>query len=229
MNYVYLILMILIIVLILGPSYWVKHTLEKYSHPEDRYPGTGGELARILLDWANLQTVRVEVTEHGDHYDPIEKAVRLTADKFNGKSLTAITVAAHEVGHAIQDRDGYLPLKLRTRLVAIAAPAEKLGAAILMIAPVITVITKAPSAGALFLLGGLLTLGAATVVHLVTLPMELHASFARALPMLEQGKYLIQGDEPHARKILRAAAWTYVSASLMTLLNIGRWWAILRR
>ncbi|WP_297325856.1 zinc metallopeptidase [Nitrosomonas sp.] len=225
----YLILMILIIVLILGPSYWVKHTLEKYSHPEDRYPGTGGELARILLDWANLQTVRVEVTEHGDHYDPIEKAVRLTADKFNGKSLTAITVAAHEVGHAIQDRDGYLPLKLRTRLVAIAAPAEKLGAAILMIAPVITVITKAPSAGALFLLGGLLTLGAATVVHLVTLPMELHASFARALPMLEQGKYLIQGDEPHARKILRAAAWTYVSASLMTLLNIGRWWAILRR
>ena len=225
----YLILMIAIIALILWPSYWVKHTLEKYSNPEDRYPSTGGELARILLDWANLQAVKVEVTEYGDHYDPIEKAVRLTADKFNGKSLTAITVAAHEVGHAIQDRDGYLPLKLRTRLVQIAAPAEKLGAAILMIAPVITVATRAPSAGALFLLGGLLTLGTATAVHLVTLPMELHASFARALPMLEQGKYLIQGDEPHARRILRAAAWTYVSASLMTLLNIGRWWAILRR
>ena len=225
----YLVLMITIIALVLGPAYWVKHTLAKYSHPEDRYPGTGGELARILLDWANLQAVKVEVTEQGDHYDPIEKAVRLTADKFNGKSLTAITVAAHEVGHAIQDRDGYLPLKLRTRLVQIAAPAEKLGAAILMLAPIIMVATRAPSAGALFLLGGLLTLGTATVVHLVTLPMELHASIARALPMLEQGKYLIQGDEPHARRILRAAAWTYVSASLMTLLNIGRWWAILRR
>lgn len=225
----YLILMITIIALVLGPAYWVKHTLAKYSHPDDRYPGTGGELARILLDWANLQAIKVEVTEQGDHYDPIEKAVRLTADKFNGKSLTAITVAAHEVGHAIQDRDGYLPLKLRTRLVQIAAPAEKLGAAILMLAPIIMVATRAPSAGALFLLGGLLTLGTATVVHLVTLPMELHASFARALPMLEQGKYLIQGDEPHARRILRAAAWTYVSASLMTLLNIGRWWAILRR
>ena len=225
----YLVLMITIIALVLGPAYWVKHTLAKYSHPEDRYPGTGGELARILLDWANLQAVKVEVTEQGDHYDPIEKAVRLTADKFNGKSLTAITVAAHEVGHAIQDRDGYLPLKLRTRLVQIAAPAEKLGAAILMLAPIIMVATRAPSAGALFFLGGLLTLGTATVVHLVTLPMELHASFARALPMLEQGKYLIQGDEPHARRILRAAAWTYVSASLMTLLNIGRWWAILRR
>jgi Zn-dependent membrane protease YugP len=225
----YLIFVIAMTALIVGPSYWVKHTLKKYSYPDDRYPGTGGELARILLDWANLQAVKVEVTEQGDHYDPLEKAVRLTVDKFNGKSLTAITVAAHEVGHAIQDRDGYLPLKLRTRLIQIAAPAEKLGAAILMMAPVITVITRAPVAGALFFAGGLLTLGTATVVHLITLPMEMHASFARALPMLEHGKYLIQGDEPHARKILRAAAWTYVSASLMTLLNIGRWWAILRR
>jgi len=225
----YLIFVIAMTALIVGPSYWVKHTLKKYSYPEDRYPGTGGELARILLDWANLQAVKVEVTEQGDHYDPLEKAVRLTPDKFNGKSLTAITVAAHEVGHAIQDRDGYLPLKLRTRLIQIAAPAEKLGAAILMMAPVITVITRAPVAGALLFAGGLLTLGTATVVHLVTLPMEMHASFARALPMLEHGKYLIQGDEPHARRILRAAAWTYVSASLMTLLNIGRWWAILRR
>jgi Zn-dependent membrane protease YugP len=225
----YLILIIAVITLIVGPSYWVKHTLAKYSLPADRYPGTGGELARILLDWANLQAIKVEITEHGDHYDPIEKAVRLTADKFNGKSLTAITVAAHEVGHAIQDRDGYLPLKLRTRLITIAASIEKLGAVILMIAPVIAVAAKAPGAGALFLLGGLLTLSTATVVHLVTLPMELHASFVRALPMLIQGKYLIQEDEPHARRILRAAAWTYVSASLMTLLNIGRWWAILRR
>lgn len=225
----YLVFIIAIVILIWGPSYWVKHTLTKYSYPEDRYPGTGAELARILLDWANLQTVKVEMTEQGDHYDPVERTVRLTPEKFNGKSLTAITVAAHEVGHAIQDRDGYVPLKLRTRLVQIAAPVEKLGAAILMIAPLITVITRAPVTGALFFAGGLLTLGTATVIHLVTLPMELHASFARAMPMLEQGKYLIQGDEPHARRILRAAAWTYVSASLMTLLNIGRWWAILRR
>ncbi len=225
----YLLIIIAIIALIFGPSYWVKHTLEKYSYPQDRYPGTGAELARILLDWAKLQAVKVEETDQGDHYDPIQKVVRLTPDKFNGKSLTAITVAAHEVGHAIQDRDGYLPLRLRTRLVQLAAPAEKLGAAILMMAPVIVAVTRAPVMGVLFLVGGLLTLGAATLVHLVTLPMEMHASFARALPMLEKGNYLIKGDEPHARRILRAAAWTYVSASLMTLLNIGRWWAILRR
>lgn len=225
----YLLLIIIVLALIYGPSYWVRYTLDKYSRPDDRYPGTGAELARILLDWAKLQSVKVEVTEQGDHYDPIEKVVRLTPDKFNGKSLTAITVAAHEVGHAIQDRDGYAPLRLRTRLVQIAAPAEKIGAAILMMAPVIVAVTRAPVAGVLFLLGGLLTLGAATLVHLVTLPMEMHASFSRALPMLEKGGYLYKGDEKHARRILRAAAWTYVSASLMTLLNIGRWWAILRR
>lgn len=225
----YLILIILIVVLIFGPSYWVSYTLKKYSYPEDRYPGTGGELARKLLDWADLQQVAVEVTEKGDHYDPIEKVVRLTSEKFNGRSLTAITVAAHEVGHAIQDKENYFPLRLRTRLVQFAAPAEKLGAAIMMVAPLVMVVTRVPVTGALFFVGGVLTLGSATLVHLVTLPMELHASFDRALPMLVQGNYLKEGDEIHARRILRAAAWTYVSSSLMTLLNIGRWWTILRR
>ena len=226
---IYLILLIFIIILILGPSYWVKYVLAKYSYPENRYSVTGREAALIFLDWVNLQSVKVEVTEHGDHYDPLAKAVRLTPDKFNGRSLTAITVAAHEVGHAIQDRDGYLPLKLRTRLIRLAVPAERLGAAIMLATPAIMAVTRVPGTGVLFLLGGLLTLGTAIIIHLLTLPMELHASFKRALPMLEKGKYLIPGDEPHARTILRAAAWTYASASLMTLLNIGRWLAVLRR
>lgn len=225
----YLLLILLFVALVAGPSYWVKHVMEKYSQPEDRYAGTGAELARTLLDQANLQQVRVETTELGDHYDPLEKVVRLTPDKYNGRSLTAITVAAHEVGHAIQDRDGYLPLKWRTRLVQLAVPAEKLGATILMLAPLVVVLARAPMAGALFLTGGLLTLGTSTLVHLLTLPMEMNASFARALPLLEQGDYLRQGDAPHARRLLTAAAWTYVSASLMTLLNIARWWAIIRR
>ncbi|SDG93051.1 zinc metallopeptidase [Nitrosomonas sp. Nm132] len=225
----YLILIILLVVLVVGPSYWVKHIMEKYSQPDDRYAATGAELARTLLDRANLPQVSVEITALGDHYDPLEKAVRLTSDKFNGRSLTAITVAAHEVGHAIQDQAGYLPLKMRTRLVQLAAPAEKLGAGILMLAPLMVVLVRAPIVGALFLAGGLLTLGTSTLVHLITLPMEMNASFARALPILEQGNYLKPGDAPHARRLLTAAAWTYVSASLMTLLNIARWWAIIRR
>ena len=225
----YLVLICLILLLIVGPSYWVKHTMEKYSEPADRYSFTGAQLARNLLDEANLQHVGVEETKLGDHYDPSSKMVRLSPDKFSGRSLTAIAVAAHEVGHAIQDRDSYPPLAMRTTWVQWAAPAEKLGAGILMLAPVIMTVLRSPAAGLLFLAGGILTLGSAALVHALTLPMELNASFARALPILERGRYLIDGDMPHARRLLNAAAWTYVAASLMTLLNMARWWAILRR
>ncbi len=226
---IYLIGILILLILVFGPSVWVKRVLARYSSPPDRYPGTGGELARHLLDALNLDQVKTEVTEIGDHYDPDDKVVRLTADKFNGHSLTAITVAAHEVGHAHQDATGYRPLVWRTRLVKFLAPGERVGAAVLMLAPLVTLVTRAPLAGLLMLLGGFLVLGLGALVHFITLPMELDASFGRALPMLEKGGYLKSGDEPHARRILRAAAFTYVSVSLMSLLNVGRWWAILRR
>lgn len=214
---------------VFGPSVWVKQVLQKYSKPVDRYSGTGGKLARELLDRCGLQSVKVELTEAGDHYDPIAKCVRLSKEHMQGCSLTAITVAAHEVGHATQDRDKYAPLRMRTAMVALAIPAQKMGAGMLMLAPVITLLTRAPIAGVFMLMGGFLSLGTGTLVHMITLPMEMNASFARALPMLEQGDYLIEGDALHARRILKACAWTYVAASLMSLLNIGRWWAVLRR
>jgi Zn-dependent membrane protease YugP len=225
----YLILVLVFLLLIFGPNLWVQRVLAKYSRPADRYPGTGGELARHLLDQLGLQQVQVEVTDKGDHYDPESKTVRLSPDKFNGRSLTAIAVAAHEVGHAHQDSTGYGPLKWRSRLVKFAAPGERLGAAVLMLAPLVTLITRAPVAGLLMLLGGFLVLGLGAVIHLVTLPMELDASFGRAMPMLKQGGFLKAGDERHARKLLTAAACTYVAVSLMSLLNVSRWWVILRR
>lgn len=224
-----LILLIALLAVVFGPQWWVRRILDRYSEPADRYPGTGGELARFLLDQLGLGHVGAEITELGDHYDPEAKCVRLTADKFNGRSLTAITVAAHEVGHAHQDASGYGPLRWRTRLVKAAAPGERIGAAVLMLSPVVTLVTRAPVAGLLMLVGGFLVLGLSTLIHLVTLPMELDASFGRALPMLEKGDFLKAGDEPHARKLLTAAALTYLSVSLVSLLNIGRWWAILRR
>jgi Zn-dependent membrane protease YugP len=220
---------IAVLAVIFGPGFWVQRVLARYSEPADRYPGTGGELARHLLDQLGLAAVKVELTERGDHYDPDAKAVRLTPDKFNGRSLTAITVAAHEVGHAHQDARDYGPLKWRTRLVKLAAPGERLGALILLLAPMVALVTRAPVAGLLMFMGGFLALGLGTVTHLVTLPMELNASFGRALPMLQEGGFLRDGDEPHARKLLTAAAMTYVAASLMSLLNVARWWAILRR
>ena len=224
-----LIIGLIVLTIVFGPGIWVQRVLAKYSEPADRYSGTGAELARHLLNKNGLENVKVEQTKEGDHYDPNEKAVRLTPDKFDGRSLTAITVAAHEVGHALQDRDGFAPLKLRTRLVKGMRNVEKLGAGILMVSPFIGALTRIPGLGIFMFLGGLLTLGSSTLIHLVTLPTEFDASFNRALPILENDNILKQKDRRHARLILKAAAYTYVSASLMSLLNIARWWAILRR
>ena len=220
---------LMILGMVFLPGVWVQHVLSRYSKPDDRYSGTGAQLARHLLDQYGMQSVKVEETKDGDHYDPHDKAVRLTPDKYAGHSLTAITVAAHEVGHAVQDNEGYKPLRYRSQLVKVTQKFEKLGAGILMISPFIGAITRVPGLGIIMFLGGLLTLGTSTLVHLVTLPTEIDARFNRALPMLEKGNILKKADQRHARRILKAAAFTYVSASLMSLLNIARWFAILRR
>ncbi|MDX1516553.1 MAG: zinc metallopeptidase [Woeseiaceae bacterium] len=218
-----------LLLLIFGPGLWVQRVLERYSAPPDRYAASGAEVARTLLDAHGMAGVKVESTEAGDHYDPAEKAVRLTADKFEGHSLTAVTVAAHEVGHALQDRDGYAPLRLRTALVRAAGPVQKLGAGVLMASPFLGLFTRAPQLGIVLFLAGFATLATTTLVHLVTLPTELDASFGRALPLLDEHRLLKPVDRPHARRLLTAAALTYVAASLMSLLNVARWWAILRR
>jgi len=218
-----------IIALIFGPGLWVQRVLKRYSRPANRYSDTGGELARHLLDECGLQSVKTEATDKGDHYDPEAKVVRLTKDKFEGRSLTAVTVAAHEVGHALQDAAGYRPLKLRTRLVRLAAPGERLAALAMMLSPFISAMTRAPLAGLAMFFAGIAVMGLGTLIHLVTLPTELDASFGRALPLLKKRGILLAEDELHARKLLTAAAWTYVAGSLMSLLNVARWWAILRR
>ena len=224
-----LIIILAMLALIAGPGLWVKRVMQRYSEPADRYPFTGGEVARRLLDSLNLHQVGTEITEAGDHYDPMTKTVRLTQQHYDGRSLTAVTIAAHEVGHAMQDASGYQPLKLRTQLVRWVSPVEKTGAALLMATPLIIAVTRVPAMGLIMMLGGLLTLGSGAVIHLLTLPTEFDASFARALPLLTQQKILKPVDEPHSRRLLKAAALTYVSVALMSLLNIARWWAILRR
>ena len=223
------VLVIVVLALLIGPGIWVKAVMRRYREPRDRYDQSGAEVARQLLDAHGLQAVEVEGTQGGDHYDPLAKAVRLMPEHLEQRSLAAVTIAAHEVGHAVQDGAGYPPLRWRTRLVRWLGPVEKIGAGILMATPLIIVITRHPLTGFLTVLGGFLALATGVVIHLATLPTEFDASFRRAMPMLEEHGILFRDDAPHARKLLRAAALTYVSASLMSLLNIARWWAILRR
>ncbi len=225
----FVILILLLAVLIYAPGFWVRHVLAKHSNARKDFPGTGGELAQHLVAYYKLDNVSVEQTAAGDHYDPLAKAVRLTPAVGDGRSLTAVVTAAHEVGHAIQDHTGYLPLAARTKFAGSAMRIEKIGSYALFAAPVIGAATGSPAAGILTLAGAVAIMGSSIVVHAMTLPVEFDASFNRALPILREGGYLSERDLPAAREILRACAMTYVASSLSSLLNVARWIAILRR
>lgn len=225
----YVLLFAAILAVVFLPSLWVRRVMTKYGEPANLYPHSGAELARKLIEDLGLN-VSLEQGEPGqDHYDPTSRTLRLSPDNYGGRSLTAVTVAAHEVGHALQHAAGYRPLLLRTALARTAMVAEKLGAFALAAMPVVALLTRSPVSGvAMFALGiGSIAIG--TLVHLITLPVEWNASFDRALPTLKDGEYLPEQHLPHAKKILTAAAFTYVAASLSSLLNLYRWIAILRR
>jgi Zn-dependent membrane protease YugP len=218
---------VLLIAILYGPHLWARYVLNKYNKVE-YFSGNGMTLARLILDKMEMSHVPVEVSDVGDHYDPEEKAVRLSNRTCGKKTLTAVVVAAHEVGHAIQDHHHFGPLKARTRLVRTAAKIEKMGAALMIAVPVIALVTRMPSIGLLLFWGGLATLSVPLVVHLLTLPTEFDASFNRALPILSSGKFIPPEDLPAARKILMACALTYVAVALTGFLNIWRWIRILR-
>ncbi len=217
------------LVVIFGPSLWVKLVMKKYSSEKPEIPGTGGELANHLIERFSLKDVKVEVTELGDHYDPIEKKVRLLREHYESKSLTAIAIAAHEVGHAIQDHQGDKRLATRTKMVPVVDKIARLSVAVIYLSPVIGIITRHPMPFSLLLLLGLSGFVARMMVHAVTLPIEYDASFSKALPLLRDGNYVSQSDEKAVSLILRAAALTYVSAALADILNLGRWIVLLLR
>lgn len=226
----FILLAILLILLVFGPNYWARHTFSRYARPLDRIPGTGGELAQHLIRRLAMDGVTVEKTRPGaDHYDPATRTVRLSPDNFEQRSLTAIAVAAHEVGHAIQHHQQEAKLEWRTRLVKFSQTAQQIGAGAMFIVPVAMALTRSPNTGLLVVGLGLISMASATLVHLITLPVELDASFGKALPILKAGNYIQEQDEHAVRQILRAAALTYVAASLASLLNIWRWLALLRR
>ncbi len=224
-----LILLIILLLVIFLPQMRVRYVLDKYHRkPEDNFPGTAAELARHLLNRFELNDIGVEKTDLGDHYDPEHRCVRLTADKFDARTLTAITVAVHECGHALQHAAREPMFMLRSRLAGASLWAGRIGSFLLFSAPLLGLLARAPSVTMINLVGAFLILGFSLLVSIVTLPVELDASFNKAMPLLESG-YLREDQLPAARQILQAAAWTYVAGSLASLLNFWRWLAVLRR
>ena len=192
-------------------------------------PGTGGELAQHLVDRFGLESVKVETTAIGDHYDPVDKRVRLSEANFFGRSLTAVAIAAHEVGHAMQDHQNDPRLVIRTKLVPIADKVARFSAGAIWAAPIFALVTRHPVPFWVLAACGLGGLLIRMMVHLVTLPIEWDASFGKALPVLKAGSYLGSNQEQVVAKILRAAAFTYVAAALADVLNLTRWAALLLR
>jgi len=216
--------------LVYVPTFWVRHVMSKHSDEIAGLPGTGGELAQHLIKRFELEGIKVEETApQRDHFDAAAQAVRLSPNNYNGKSLTAIAVAAHEVGHAMQFHRQEKIFELRKRYLPTAQILSKVGIGIMLAIPLIGVVLRSPiMVGAVIGLSLLLQLAGA-FAYLIILPEELDASFNKALPVLIQGEYIEQEQIPAIRQVLKAAALTYFAAALANVLNVGRWFMILRR
>lgn len=221
--------LIVLCLLVYGPQMWIRYVFKKYSKELSSLPGTGGELAQHLITHFQLNGVETEqTTPNSDHYDDTDKKVRLSPVVFNGKSLTAVAVATHEVGHAIQFYRKEKITRLRKRYTPMAMMIEKVSIGILFSIPLITFIFKVPHVALLTALIGVLGMLAGVLVQLIVLPLEWDASFNKALPILIEGQYIKPDQEAAVRSVLRAAAFTYVAAALADMLRLWRWLAILR-
>lgn len=225
----WLIVALIILVLVFGPMIWVRWVMAAYDQPIEGMPGTGGELARHLLQRFEVEGVEVEVTEVGDHYDPGARKVRLLEKHFAGKSLTAVAIAAHEVGHALQHQQKDVRLAARTRLVPMADRLARASTALIWAAPIVGLLTRHPVPTVVIVAIGLVGLIGRMLVHLVTLPIEWDASFGKALPILKQGQYVAPDEAVAVERLLRAAALTYFASALADILNLVRWAAMLLR
>lgn len=219
---------LLFTLLVYGPSLWVKFVMWRHAKPIDDMPGTGGELAQHLVEKYQLDGVTVAEGEEGrDHYNPAEQRVSLSPSVYGGKSLTAVAIAAHEIGHAIQFTRDEPVSRLRGKYLGGAFTIKRIGSAIMLSLPLVTVLFKVPQIIFLAAALGVITMLASALVYLAVLPEEYDASFNKALPILKDG-YVPAKHIPAIRQVLRAAALTYFAAALADTLNLWRWLRVFR-
>ena len=198
----------------------VKTTFSKYSGVRSRTGMTGAEAARRLLDSQGIYGVQILPVSGNltDHYDPRDKTLKLSQSVYGSTSVAAIGVAAHECGHAIQDEVGYGPLRLRTAFV----PVANFGSSISMILIVAGLIFGARNGSYSILVNiGILCFSLAVLFQLITLPVEFNAS-RRALVLLRENGILYEDETAQTRKVLSAAALTYVAGALSAILQLLR-------
>lgn len=208
-------------------SWWVKSAFKKGSQIPNMQRITGAQAARRILDSAGLQHVPVEPTQPqgfnlnsgatpdlDDHYDPREKVLRLSPAVYSQASVAAVAVAAHEAGHALQDAQGYAPMRARTALVPAANLGSNFGVFVIIIGVVLQSIGIAWLGVGAFALGSLFAL--------ITLPVELDAS-NRAMKLLTTTGLVDRTEHSQSKAVLTAAAFTYVAGLAVSLLNLLYW------
>lgn len=210
----YYILLIIGMVISMIASARVKSTFNKYNRVTSRTGMTGAEAARRLLHAQGIYDVSIQRVSGSlsDHYDPKSKVVRLSDSTYSSTSVAAIGVAAHECGHAMQHEENYIPLSLRSALV----PVANFGSRFSMI-----LILAGLMFGQILIEVGIVLFCAVVLFQVVTLPVEFNAS-RRALRLLDENGILYQEEVGMTRKVLRAAALTYVASALMAALQLVR-------
>lgn len=219
----YLLLTLIGLPLMFLPQWWVKSTYDKFRQQPAMRGLTGAQVARQMLADNGIHDVRVEETPGllTDHYSPTEKVVRLSHDNYVGTSVAAATIAAHEVGHAIQHAKGYVPVVLRSQLAPVFGLGSQVGP-LLFSAAIMLYFLMGVGGDLAFLLAsaGVGLFGLSVLFHLVTLPVEIDAS-SRALKVLSGHHFLQAKEMPGAKKVLTAAAFTYVATALYSLLQLA--------
>lgn len=209
------ILVIVGVVITLIAQFNVQHTMNKYSKIVSNYRLTGEEVSRRILDMANIRDVYVEKVNgrYSDHYDPRSKSVRLSSNVSNSASITAVGVAAHEVGHAIQHNRGFVLMRLRSFLVPVANFGSSFGMIMVVLGLILSYVG--------LIKFGIILFSATVAFQVVTLPVEFDAS-RRALQLLRKSYILDEKELKMAKKVLTAAALTYVAAAAATILQLLR-------
>ena len=209
----YLLVMIVGALVSGAAALWVRSSYSKYSKQPSASGLTGAQVARTILDRNNLSNVKVEPVagQLTDHYDPRSKVVRLSEGNFRNNSIAAVSVAAHECGHAIQDATGYVPMKLRAGLFPIVNFAGQLWFPLFFLGIL--------GFGSFFVQLAVIAFAGVLLFHVVTLPVEINAS-TRAYGILTRYGMLSRTEADGTRRVLTAAAFTYIAAALTSLLTL---------
>ena len=219
--------LIIFLILSTAPVIWLNYVFHKNDQILINMPFTGLEFGELILKDYGLTEVKIEKSLSVDHYDLLEKKVKVKQDRLSKKSLTAISIVCHEIGHAIQHKEKYKALEQRTSLVRNTAWISQIGSSILLIGiPTILATGYYPLIKVCLLLA-LLSLLIGIIVHLITLEVELDASFNKALPILIEKVPPEYHDS--CKSILRAAAFTYVIGVVRNFVSLRFIWLMLSR